>query len=249
MLLKNDVVIYGKFLRQHFFENISLEEFSKQESNKINCYTKYLYMDLFERDLYPYLFGRTLIEQTGIKKNIIITYEVHVDDLVFKLDMTYVKALNSYYLFSFENDIDCIIDIDSLCLKRTGISCLEIFGNIPIPFFTVVKNIKDKAFSFRALDLILSKPDLQYIRDLISKGYKNINSKLYEIEEGDKNGCSICYESEESEKSDKYLKLGCGHIYHRDCIRECIKNFYLEPTSEYFKCPYCSTLFYHIEIL
>ena len=29
MLLKNDVVIYGKFLRQHFFENMSLEEYSK----------------------------------------------------------------------------------------------------------------------------------------------------------------------------------------------------------------------------
>ena len=45
-LLKNDVVIYGKFIRDVIINNMSMEKYSKNYYNVINCYAKYIYMDV-----------------------------------------------------------------------------------------------------------------------------------------------------------------------------------------------------------
>ena len=247
LLLKNDVVIYGKFIRDIIIDNKSLEDYSKDYFNVINCYSKYVYMDIIERDIYKYLTGKVSIEQAGIKHNNIITYEITVEGNKFILDMIYIRSLNGYSVQSFENDLNCSIDIDSLCLKRTGLNCLDIFGNLPFPFITVINNIKNKNFTFKSRDIILNSGDQIYIKSLLKEGYKNNNSRLYDVVESDKLSCSICYDDSDSSK--KYTKLSCGHIYHTECIKEGISTYFSEQTAEYYKCPYCSQKYFHTEIL
>ena len=61
---------------------------------------------------------------------------------------------------------------------------------------------------------------------LKNKGYTNNNSCLIQPNKDDKHECSICYDS--SDKSE-YVKLKCGHIYHKKCIEEAIKIFFNSP--------------------
>lgn len=246
-LLKNDVVFYGRFIREILINNKSLEDYSKDTYNIINCYAKYLYSDIIERDIYPYLTGRVNIEQTGLKKNHIVAYEIAINDKKFVLDIVYIKTLYSYSIQSFESDLNCNIDIDSLCLRRTGLSCLDIFGNLPFPFGLVLNNINKKCFSFKSRELILNSTDNLYISELIKEGYTNNNSKLCDINEDDAPMCSICYDNESSTK--KYTKLACGHIYHKCCLSEAIKEFFSDQAEEYYQCPYCSKRYCQIEII
>ena len=246
-LLKNDVVIYGKFIRDVIINNMSMEKYSKNYYNVINCYAKYIYMDVIERDIYEYLTGKVNVEQTGLKHNNIITYEICIDGNNFILDMIYVRAIYSYNIQSFENDLNCNIDIDSLCLKRSGLNCLEIFGNLPFPFASVIKNIKNRSFTFKSKDVVLNSGDKLYIDKLIKEGYKNNNSKLYILDNNENNTCSICYDNEDENK--KFIKLDCGHIYHESCIKEGINTFFNDQTNEYYKCPYCSRRYFHTEII
>ena len=66
-LLKNDVVIYGRFIREILIKGVTMEEYSKSNHNVISCYSKYLYTDIIERDIYPYLQGNIEIKQVGPK--------------------------------------------------------------------------------------------------------------------------------------------------------------------------------------
>ena len=50
-LIKNDVTIYGKFIRSIIFENKSISDYFLDESSVINCYAKLVFKDIIERDL------------------------------------------------------------------------------------------------------------------------------------------------------------------------------------------------------
>ena len=57
-LLKNDVIIYGKFVRNILIENISLNDyFSSSSINTITCYAKSMYTPIITRDLNKYSIG------------------------------------------------------------------------------------------------------------------------------------------------------------------------------------------------
>ena len=54
-LIKNEVTIYGKFLRKILFDNCSIDDYFKDDNNKINGYTRLVFRDIIERDLDKYL--------------------------------------------------------------------------------------------------------------------------------------------------------------------------------------------------
>ena len=206
-LLKNDVVIYGRFVREVLIKGKSIKEYSEGSDNIITCYSKYILTDVIERDIYKYLCGTINVKQMGTKQNNIITYDINVDGSRIVLDMTYIRAIYGLNIQTFENDLTCIIDIDSLCLRRTGITCLEIFGNVPVPIHTIISNINNKTFCFRSPDLIVNYEDCKYIKSLKEDGYKNLNSRMYGLDETDEPECNICYDTEDKDK-EKYRKYG-----------------------------------------
>ena len=124
------------------------------------------------------------------------------------------------------------------------------FYNTPFLFLDVVKNIKNKEFEFKNLAASFSFDEIKYIQKLINSGYKNKNNNIIKPAIKDNLQCSICYDNDEPEKNiDNYTKLMCGHIYHSKCIKEAIDTYFSELSSDFYKCPYCSTKFLHTEIL
>lgn len=247
-LLKNDCVIYGSFVRDVIVQGISLKEYSKKKYNVISCYSRYILSDIIERDIYLYTHLKTGVIETKQSKNTIITYEIEIDNNKFILEILYIRAIYGTNIYNFENDLNCIIDIDSLSLRRCGLYCLEIFYNSPFLFSDVIKNIKNKTFEFKTPLTLLSYEDIKYVQSLKNEGYKNRNNKLKTPNNVDILECSICYDNTDK-NINNYSILECGHVYHVKCINEAIKTYFNNFTSEYYSCPYCSSKLLHTEIL
>ena len=56
-LLKNEVTLYGCFIREILYENVSINDYiNKQTSDKIiNCYARTVFKEIIERDLDEYI--------------------------------------------------------------------------------------------------------------------------------------------------------------------------------------------------
>ena len=241
-LLKNDVGIYGKFIRNILTENKSLKD---MQNSTINAYAKLIYKDIIERDLFSYIRKRTeIMSPVQSASSIIVIYEIDIKNIKFNLEIIYVRAIIEFKPIYFEAELQCIIDIDSLVITREGLTCIDLFGN-PYIFSSILNNIKEKKFRFKNGIIRLSENDVKYINLLIKDGYKNTDSKIEELKEN-KIKCSICYD--ENDKS-KLVKLKCGHVYHKSCIKESIDLFFKDPNKIYFKCPYCSEKYLETELL
>ena len=72
-LLKNEVTLYGCFIREILYENVSINEYINYQTNNkmINCYARTVYKEIIERDLDEYIIDR--IQQ---KTNLIVVFEL-----------------------------------------------------------------------------------------------------------------------------------------------------------------------------
>lgn len=247
-LLKNECVIYGSFVRDVVVHGVSLTDYSKKKYNVINCYAKYILSDIIERDIYLYIRSKVGVVETKISKNTMITYDVEINNNRFVLEIMYIRAIYGTNIYNFENDLNCILDIDSLSLRRCGLYCLEIFYNSPFLFSDIIRNIKNKTFEFKSLINLLSYDDVRYVQSIIDEGYINRNNTIIKPAESDILECSICYDTEDK-NIDNYKKLVCGHIYHSKCIKEAINIYFNDMIKDYYTCPYCSSKLLHTEIL
>jgi hypothetical protein len=247
-LFKNDVVIYGRFVRQILIEGTTLPEFSNDKLNTIHCYAKSIYRDIIERDLYVYICDTILYTNKTGSGNVTVTYSITIDECPFMLEILYLRSIIDYSPRFYENELQCIIDIDGLCIDRTGIRSMELFQNTPYLFSYVLNNIRTKMFNFKPSLLRLTKLEKKYIQSLLNNGYVNLNSKITEEYRGKTDildVCSICYESDNK----SYIKLECNHIYHKECLRVSIDLFYTDTSKSYFKCPYCSAEYTETELM
>ena len=114
-LIKNDVTIYGKFIRSIVFENKSISNYLLDES-VINCYTKLVFKDIIERDINKYLIKiHRLSNSTFLSTRCeFVTYILEYNGSKLILDFSYIKSPISYYLVSFKAELVVHLDIDCL---------------------------------------------------------------------------------------------------------------------------------------
>jgi hypothetical protein len=246
-LLKNDVVIFGQAVRELVINGLNLKEFSEKEYNVINAYAKAIFIDIIERDLYKYISRRTIISPGSSNKNTIISYDIEIGKHSFILDIIYVKTILSLNILNFQKDLNCLINIDCLSIKRTGIYILDILDNIPFVFKDLVKEIKKKKFNFIEPLRTLGELNFKYIKEMQKNGYRNLDNVISNFDATDTCECNICYDKDEKME---FVQFPCKHIYHKKCIESAIKVFFSEKKfKRYFKCPYCNTEYSHKEII
>jgi len=248
-LLKNDVVIFGSAVRELVVNGLSLKQFSKKEYNVISSYGKAIFIDIIERDLYEYITRRTVISAGTSGKNTIISYDIEINENTFILDIIYVKTVLSLNLINFQKDLNCLINIDCLCIKRTGVQVLDLLENIPYIFKDILEEINNKRFTFIEPLKSLNVLDYKYISELKRSGFENLDNVLTKVNSKDKDNCecSICYEKDEKLE---FVEFPCKHSFHKKCIESAIKVFFSDKKfKKYFRCPYCNYDYTHKEII
>ena len=246
-LIKNEVTVYGKFLRKVVFENISIEHYLTNDS-QINAYTRNIFRDIIERDLDKY------ITQIYVHQNInsssrceFVTYKINYENYIFNLDISYIKSNISYYLSYYRSELDLALDIDCLYIDRVGLGALSInnlYTTAPSPFFKIINNIKTKKFKILNKNSILINKDCyENIKKLKELGWKNIENNIESIDvlkDNDKfnDDCAICGEKHNTLS----IKLPCNHFFHEKCIAGYL-DIYIQQ-KEYLdkelQCPYCT---------
>lgn len=242
-LFKNDVEIYGPFVRKILIDS---EELKTLKNQTIHCYAKFLYKDIIERDLFDYIKSFKIYQGSEVTNSVIMNYLIEIDDMSFNLEIIYIRSIVDYEPEFFESDLQSILDIDCLVMNRKGLKCIELFGSNPYIFGDIIENIKNKRFNIKQSINRLTASDKIYIKMLKDKGYVNKNTCLGKITKDDKHECSICYDT--TDKSE-YTKLKCGHIYHTKCIEEAIKIYFNSPEKASYKCPYCSKEYLETELV
>lgn len=244
-LLKNEVTIYGSFVRRVLIEKQSIKELANSKYPSIHCYAKAGFKDIIERDLYDYIIDKVVYNHRLSSGNTVIAYFIKFENFTFTLEILYIRSLMEFKPIYFENDLQCIINIDALSITRLGISALDIFKNSPFLFKEIIRDIRNKQFFFKSSIARLSDLDKHYITYLLSSGYKNLQCKIKDYTNISNNICSICYEND----NEPHIQLSCGHIYHKCCIRESINIVFNDKDKAFYLCPYCSHQYTESELL
>ena len=236
-LLKNDAIIYGKFVRNILIEEISLTQFlSNSPDNIITCYASSTYKNIITRDLDKYTVG--IFDTESIHNNLII-YTINHKDTFFFIHIIYINSFLFNNLEMRLSKLNISLDIDCLYLDRTNIGLLtNIYDNAAIPISNIINNIKNKHFK------IINKIDklsYDYINTLKNESWINIDNHLtfyndFTDQEKSKiinEKCALCYD-----KFNIFIyKLPCGHHFHIDCLNSYVSN---NLGSDHILCPYCT---------
>jgi hypothetical protein len=240
-LLKNDVIIYGKFVRNILIENMSLNDFFLSGTiNTVTCYAKSIYKPIITRDLNEYSIG--VLDNEPFNNNFIsdlTIYTIKYNKTFFFINIIYSKLSSYRNLDTYILKLGIHLDIDCLYIDRKTIGVLtEIYSNFPIPINTIINNIKNKTFKIISK---LNKPLYDYIYSLKKDMWINSDNKVTfynEFTHTEKlsivnDTCCICYE-----QFDVFVhKLPCRHYFHITCLEEYILT---NLNNEILKCPYCT---------
>ena len=252
-LIKNDVVIYGNFIRSILFENISINDYINT-SQSIKCYSLYSCKKFIDRDINDYIESidkHTNITQISGRCSF-YKYKLCFEGIYLNIDFAYINTNLSYYLSYYQNQLSIFTDIDCLYLDREGMGVMKyntLYERNPIPLKYIMNNIKNKKFKIILNNKILVNKILyKYIISLINKGWENIDNTINYVDinniENLDYECSICNERH----NNNTIKLNeCGHLYHYKCLIEFI-DVYIDDINtdmviDYnikLKCPYCT---------
>ena len=240
-LLKNDVVIYGKFIRNILIEGILLKDFlSNSPDNIITCYALSAYKNIITRDLDKYTIG--ILDNEPITSSILshlIIYIINYKETFFFIHIIYIKSYSFNYLDTYLSKLNIILDIDCLYIDRKHIGLLpDIYENSPIPISKIINNIKNKHFKIIGK---IDKLTYDYIYSLKNKSWINVDNRLKfynDFSQSEKlniikEKCGVCYE-----KFNIFIyKLPCRHYFHIECLNKYISN---NLDQDFILCPYCT---------
>ena len=264
-LLKNEVTIYGSFVREVLYESTTIDDFICCEDNSfkiINCYARSAFKDIIERDLDEYIYDiLTLTSSTSILESTrcdFVTYTLKYKGATFLIDLSYVKSSLSYYLNYYRTELDISIDIDCLYIDRTGTGSLSInslYSTSPIPLYKIIQNINNKKFKILSkTNLLYNKHSYRYVKYLKDNQWSNIDYKLVnytDIADEDKQNydliCPICNEKHDN----RTIQLLCGHLFHSKCLNGYIDNYINDKKYKQseLSCPYCTKNLNILELL
>jgi len=249
-ILKNDATLYGSFIRSIIFGGMEINDYiSNPNINIVKCYSKFVFKDIIERDLNKYIIKKTkptdlLLAETSRSEYIL--YTMKYNDTEFILEISYIKNNNmDHYLTYNKAELNIVVDVDCVSLDRKSLSiiCLNsLYDREPIPMSRISTNITNKMFKIILdTDLIYNKDSYDYIMNLKSSGWKNIEQTNinFDTDFHMDSECDICSE----QHNDTTIKLECGHLFHKECIMTYINNFVKDEhyISRKLGCPYCTT--------
>jgi len=252
-LLKNDVTLYGSFIRMVLFEKQTFKE-ALQKINIIYGYSKLIYKNIIERDLNKYIINTDKLSSGNIDMYDSVVYLIKYFDITFSLEISYLKSslssTLSYYLSDYIPELSVILDIDCISIDRLSINFLKLnnlYKNDPCPLFKIIHNIKGHRFKILP-KIKFNEGTIKYIDNLKYLGWTNTDNKLIyfdtihsdQITEILSDTCGIC-----NEQHDKHsIGLPCFHFFHHACFTGFINNYLQEVhynlSVKVLTCPYCT---------
>lgn len=231
-LLKNDCIIFGDFIVNYMLDEHYID------SNNVHCFAKKIFMDIIERDIYPYTILNKTLNTPEIYLCTIKYYKLNINNVYYDLYINYVTDLRNIDNYVLSSNI--LFYSDLICLKRTGLSILsyydetynEILKNVPVPFLEILNTIYNKKFA--VISPINTASNFKRISQLVKRDWKNEHSIVKYTKKQDII-CNIC-----KEKNNKkwLVELPCKHHFHRDCWFEHIK-YTIKPSVINIICPNC----------
>jgi hypothetical protein len=211
ILLKNDCVIYGEYVREYIIRDN--EDF--YDNYTLKAYTSRFDRTSLERDLYDLNSEKDMDLEVSSTRFNMVKYILNIDNKDIYLNVLYMNR-STMLINNVRPPI--ILDVDLIQLGRDGIKIdhiPKIYHYSPAPFLYIMDNIKNKRFNIILNYNIFDLLDFQYCRKLEEEGWVNKEAKyefLENVEEDD--NCSIC---RNSLSESKCIKLKCGHYFHVDC--------------------------------
>ena len=241
-LFNLDFTIYGRFIRQAMTNTVP------ENLRVINCYGKISLRSILEKTISKFTISHSVLTPLSLSyiRNTIVNYTVELDGNKYLLDIIYINDLQIDNFNYFEKDLSCIINVDSLYLKNNELGIITdkvIEINNEFKLKDIIEDIKFKRFRIRNLNISLKPKEINYINSLINEGYRNMNRKysryIHNYE------CKICYE----DNNEIFSELECGHIFHKVCLEEAVKECLNKTQATLFKCPYCQKKYINYEII
>ena len=248
ILLKNDCVIYGEFLRDFIINNSLLEN---NCDVTIHCYNKYLYKSILERDLNKYDLevhsnSKGFLYDLSVFSTEKFSYILKYDGKNYIIKVSYFKKCIDNYNNS---DLNILVDVDCLKLDRNLLGFIklkDLYDTEPIPLKKILNNISNKVYNISVQKELLKKDEYLYLVLLAKLGWKYSENTTKNIEDLSSlsqvsllnDSCSLC----NNKHNRTTIKLTCNHYYHRSCMINYM-NYYLNnafQTNDLFKCPYCT---------
>jgi len=211
ILLKNDCIIYGEFVREFIIRDN--EDF--YDNYTLKAYTSKFDRTSLERDLYDLNSEKDIDLEISSTRFNMVKYILNVNDKVVYLNVIYT---NRSSLLRSTISPPIILDIDLIQIGRDGLKIDHIpklYHYSPAPFLYILDNIKNKRFNVIINYNIFDLLDFKYCRKLEDEGWINNDAKYELIEDVDEeDNCSIC---RNNLSESKCVKLECGHFFHTDC--------------------------------
>ena len=234
ILLKNDCVIYGEYIRECIISNNTnfYEEYS------LKAYTSKYDRTSLERDIYEYNSGKNMDIEISSNVFNIVKYILNIDDNIINLEVLYT---NRSTVLNNKVRPPIILDIDLIQLSREGLKIEhipKIYHYSPSPFLYILDNIKNKKFNVILNYNIFDLLDIEYCRKLENMGWIN-SAAHYEIVDNieKEDDCSICRNNLNELKC---IKLKCGHYFHLECWDKHIKHqMKAQVVLTNISCPLC----------
>ena len=243
LLLKNDIIIYGSFVKEYFIMDKDFEDIINEPEMMITCMGKLKYMELIERDFFHISENCERIDIKYSKKYTILTCK-H-DEKNYKIQITYVSdgIIPNRSDFNILN-FNILTEHDLLYISRSGLGLLEIpekWRHCPNPFKEIINNILD--YKFTILEEEFDTNTIDTLLNLMNSGYTSLNRKI-KIRRGTnylEDECSIC--KEPYLKGETIYKLPCHHMFHSECWMKKIKLQNFANESSNTKCPLCRKVY------
>jgi hypothetical protein len=251
--VKNNGCFYGAIVRDICILDISFEEFAESE-NDVTAICSRSYIDIVERDLFPFIKTHKIIELTS-RAQIGKIYVLEVDDLVFCVRVRYIDLYENFaHSMDLSSPLRKLIkfDVNLLVLGRTGISMAllpKTHAMMPFPYENIIKSIQAKEFSYvGGTTSYDSEKIFNMLKEFKLEGWTNLDvtsevllpdsEELEDLEESEK--CPICRERMMDDKDSIIIKLECGHMFHRHCMEKHIKSHVTNKiVMEDVCCPIC----------
>jgi len=249
-LFKNNVNIYGSFVREILINKMEVSEYLEQ-CKYIHGYCNSIYRQIIERDLHDNLLDVKVYSAISSIYNCVV-YDLKILPYKpFKLILYYTKnnPLN------IQKTVNIGLDINLLKINRSGLGLLyipTIYKTSPIPLYDIIKNILTKKFIILEDSIKQTEINIKYVQSLLRAFWTNMNCSVNDIKKEDlinnEDNCGICLDLLVNKHT---VQLDCKHVFHKDCWRKQINNFIQEKKYrlEQPKCPLCRKEFSIWEVL
>lgn len=222
-----DAVLYGAVVRD-CMANIDLHDFV-DSGGIITMHAPISSMNYVERLIHEAIVGKIVNGNNLSETNVVYTCD-HIDRKI-KVLVTYYKCM--------QKELPCRnIDVNSLCLSRTGLGISAptafqpcIFQSHPSPLLTILEHCRNREFHLLNANCFDSEK-VKEAEALIERGWHMLNGAVHVCEDLPSDDvCCIC----KSDFVHSCIRTRCGHTFHAECWTKYLKSV----SAHVVACPMC----------